>query len=282
MIANRNFEHCEPLTWVGRVPVYLATAIAAAHGVTMVLSALAMAAGAQWFFDVFVFSTTDALRGLKLWQFVTYAFVSVDPRQFLWTAIQLFLLAIFGRDVEQYVGRRSFFWMYVTLLLAAPVYYCLLSLTGRSFVYSGSDALHFAIFVAFAALYPRAEIFFGLQARWLAAILLGVNSLQLIAIQQPARLGALLLECAVAVAWMVKEGVGGFSLPSPAGFLQKRHSARRLKVVPKVSDEEPEVHESIDPILEKIARQGIGSLTRGEREKLEKARAVLLEKERRT
>jgi hypothetical protein len=33
--------------------------------------------------------------------------------------------------------------------------------------------------------------------------------------------------------------------------------------------------------LEKIARQGIGSLTRGEREKLERVRAALLEKERR-
>ena len=39
MIANRNFEQCEPLTWVGRVPVYLSTAIAFAHGVMMVFTA---------------------------------------------------------------------------------------------------------------------------------------------------------------------------------------------------------------------------------------------------
>jgi len=50
MIANRNFEQCEPLTWVGRVPVYLSTAIAFAHGVMMVFTALALASGSAWFF----------------------------------------------------------------------------------------------------------------------------------------------------------------------------------------------------------------------------------------
>ncbi|MFZ4681468.1 MAG: DUF6576 domain-containing protein, partial [Terrimicrobiaceae bacterium] len=278
MIANRNYEDCEPITWVGRVPVYLATILAAAHGVAMILSGLAMAAGAQWFFDAFRFSTYGALREGHVWQFVTYAFVSTDPRQFLWTVIQLFLLAIFGRDVEKFIGRKSFVWMYVALLLAAPVYFSLLSLMGGSYLYSGSDALHFAVFVAFVVIYPTAEIFFGLQARWLAAILLGVNSLQLLAVQMPAQLGALWIACGVAVLWIMKEGVGGFSLPSPAAYFRRKNSARKLRVLPDKPEEEFGVHDSIDPILEKIARQGIGSLTRSEREKLERARTALLEK----
>lgn len=281
MIANRNYEHCEPLTWVGRVPVYLATALAAFHGVTMILSALAMAVGAGWFFEAFVFSSGQALGEWKIWQFVTYAFVSTNPNEFIWTVIQLFLLAIFGRDVEKYIGRRSFAWLYGALLLAAPVYFMLLSFGGGVFQYAGSSTLHFAVFIAFVVIYPRAEIFFGLQARWLAVILLGVNSLQLLAIQQPAQLGLLWLECGLAALWMVKDGVREFSLPSPAALMKKHHSARRLRVLPKEPVEEPEVHETVDPILEKIARQGIGSLTKAEREKLERARAVLLEKERR-
>lgn len=281
MIANRNYEHCEPLTWVGRVPVYLATALAALHGVTLILSALAMAVGAEWFFRAFVFSSGQVLGDWKVWQFVTYAFVSTHPNEFIWTVIQLFLLAIFGREVEKHIGRRSFAWLYGALLLAAPVYFLLLSFGGTSFVYAGSGTLHFAVFIAFVVIYPGAEIFFGLQARWLAAILLGVNSLQLLAGQQPAQLGLLWLECGLAALWLVKDGVREFSLPSPAALIKARHSARRLRVVPKESVEEPELHETIDPILEKIARQGIGSLTRAEREKLERARAVLLEKERR-
>ncbi len=35
MIANRNFEHSEPLTWIGKLPVYLATAIAGVLAITM-------------------------------------------------------------------------------------------------------------------------------------------------------------------------------------------------------------------------------------------------------
>ena len=60
MIANRNFEQCEPLTWVGRVPVYLSTAIAFAHGVMMVFTALALASGAEWFFQILAFSPQSA------------------------------------------------------------------------------------------------------------------------------------------------------------------------------------------------------------------------------
>ena len=74
MIANRNFEQCEPLTWVGRVPVYLSTAIAFAHGVMMVFTALALASGAEWFFQVLAFSPQSSLSKLHFWQFVTYAF----------------------------------------------------------------------------------------------------------------------------------------------------------------------------------------------------------------
>jgi hypothetical protein len=39
-------------------------------------------------------------------------------------------------------------------------------------------------------------------------------------------------------------------------------------------------HVVIDPLLEKISRQGLGSLTRREREQLEKARAMLMEQKR--
>ncbi len=285
MIANRNFEQCEPLTWVGRVPVYLATAIAAGHGVAMILSGLALAAGAQWFFDAFVFSSAQALENAHVWQFVTYAFVSTDPREFLWTVLQLFLLAIFGRDVEKFIGRSAFVWFYVVLLLAPPVFLSLLSFFGGSYIYAGSGAVHFAVFIAFAWIYPRAEIFFGIEARWIAAILLGVNSLTLLASRNNTDLGILWIECAAAVLWMMKEGVGGFRFPSPLAVLKRKHSERRLHVVRREEEaaaaEEAGLHDAIDPILDKIASHGIGSLTRSEREALEKARAALLEKERR-
>ncbi len=56
MIANRNFEHCEPITWVGQMPVYLSTVLAAFQAGCMVLTALMMAFGGAWFFDWLAFS----------------------------------------------------------------------------------------------------------------------------------------------------------------------------------------------------------------------------------
>jgi len=278
MIANRNFEQCEPLTWVGRVPVYLSTAIAFAHAVMMVFTALALASGAEWFFQILSFSPQSAIGKVHVWQFGTYAFVN---RPEIFTLIQLVLLAFFGRDVEKFIGRRAFAWLYAVLVLAIPVLLSVLSFLGvESGSYSGSDAVHFAIFVAFAMIYPGAEIFFGIQARWIAIALLGIYTLQMLAYRQWISLSILWWECGVSAAWMMREGVRSFSLPSVSTIPVKRPE-RRSKPARREPEKEVELYDSIDPILEKIARQGIGSLTRGEREKLERVRAALLEKERR-
>ncbi|HEY5742390.1 MAG TPA: rhomboid family intramembrane serine protease [Terrimicrobiaceae bacterium] len=278
MIANRNFEQCEPLTWVGRVPVYLSTVIAFTHGLMMVFTALALASGAEWFFEVFAFSPQSSVSKFYLWQFVTYAFVN---RPEIFTLIQLVLLAFFGRDVEKFIGRKGFAWLYAVLVLAIPVLLALLSFVGiQSGSYFGSDAVHFAIFVAFVLIYPGAEIFFGIQARWIAVALVGIYTLQMLAYRQWISLSILWWECGVAALWMMREGVRSFSLPSVPSISPKRPE-RRSKPTSREPLKEGELYDSIDPILEKIARQGIGSLTRGEREKLERVRAALLEKERR-
>ena len=220
MIANRNFEQCEPLTWVGRVPVYLSTAIAFAHGVMMVFTALALASGAEWFFQILAFSPQSAIGKLHVWQFATYAFVN---RPEFFTLIQLVLLAFFGRDVEKFIGRRAFAWLYAVLVLAVPVLLSVLNFFGiESGTYYGSDAVHFAIFLAFAMIYPGAEIFFGIQARWVAVALLGIYTLQMLAYRQWISLSILWWECAVAAAWMMREGVRSFSLPSVSSIPLKR------------------------------------------------------------
>ncbi|MGB8465521.1 MAG: DUF6576 domain-containing protein, partial [Terrimicrobiaceae bacterium] len=207
-----------------------------------------------------------------------YAFVN---RPEFFTLIQLVLLAFFGRDVEKFIGRRAFAWLYAVLVLAAPVLLSVLNFFGiESGTYYGSDAVHFAIFLAFAMIYPGAEIFFGIQARWVAVALLGIYTLQMLAYRQWISLSILWWECAVAAAWMMREGVRSFSLPSVSSIPLKR-PVRRNKPARREPEKEGELYDSIDPILEKIARQGIGSLTRGEREKLERVRAALLEKERR-
>lgn len=281
MIANRNFETCTPLTWFGSFPVYLATALAAAHGVTMILTALAMAAGRAGmdspYLAPFLFSwQTSALEG-RLWQFLTYAFVNPPS---IWVVIQLVLLAMFGAQVEKFLGRNAFLWLYVTLLLAGPLLLCVLGLFGVGWVLSGSATLHFAVFIAFVLIYPRAEIFFGIQARWIAAVLMGLYTLQGVAMRDMFSVGILWWECLAALVYLRWEGVGAFALPELPKIEHSERPKKRKAKPHRQADEEKNLHESIDPILEKISRTGISSLTRSERERLERARATLLEEEK--
>ncbi|OJV06728.1 MAG: hypothetical protein BGO12_04485 [Verrucomicrobia bacterium 61-8] len=279
MIANRNFEHCEPITWVGQVPVYLATVLAAVQGVAMILTALASAISAGWYDALFAFTPFYALREFRLWQFFTYSAV-IEPG--IWNAVSIVMLAIFGRDVEKFLGRRSFGWLYALVLLAAPVILSAFALLGVPVgPMAGTNLLNFAIFIAFVLIYPTAEIFFSIQAKWIGIAAIGIYTLQMMAGQSWVSLAVMWGSCFVGALWIAREGVASVSclaIQSLAQFIRERRPRRNLRVVPREKPQED--IESIDPILDKIARQGIASLTKAEREKLERARAALLDKER--
>ena len=46
---------------------------------------------------------------------------------------------------------------------------------------AGSTTIHFAIFIAFAAIYPNVELFLRMQAKWVALVFVAAYSLQLLA-----------------------------------------------------------------------------------------------------
>ncbi|MEI6338481.1 MAG: DUF6576 domain-containing protein [Verrucomicrobiota bacterium] len=283
MIANRNFEPCEPLTWVGRVPVYLATVFAGVQAIAMILTSLAMAVAgpvveANPLLAPLAFSFAHVVKNWSVWSYFTYALINPPDIFFV---IQLFMLAWFGCEVEKFLGRRSFAWLCGILLVAMPVLLSVLSVFGVHWTYYGAGPLNFAIFLAFVMIYPRVEVFFGIEARWIAAILMGINTLQCLAANAWAALAMLWWGLAVAALWLKFEGVCGLQMPALAGFFKRKHSARPLRVLPPEPVTRADVYDSVDPILEKIARHGLGSLTRAERENLERARTALLEKEKR-
>ncbi len=290
MIANRNFGQYEPLGWIGRLPIYLSTALAIAHAACLVISALGMTIGLSGFFGQLLFSTASAVGSFHLWEYFTYAFVYTNPGAYLGVVIQIYMLAAFGQQVEQFIGRKQFAFLYVALVVAVPIFLTILSLckVPTPFLLGGEGCTaSFAVFLAFVLIYPRVQIFFGIEARWIGLVLVSVYSLMMMASHDWIGLGMFWTECSVALFWMAKEGVQGMSLPSlPSfkSFAARKHSQKHLKVVRREledskDDEEYSLHDSIDPILDKIAKEGIASLTRGEREKLERARVALLEKE---
>lgn len=276
MIAEREFGNNRPFTWIGTFPVYLATALAGVHALTMIFTAIALGSGAERVIQTLVFSSTGVLQSFDVWQVVTYAFVHRPP--YLFFLIELYMLAVFGAEIEKFLGRWAFLKLYLLLLLLPPLVLSLATFAGVSSILVGSGALNFAVFVAFAALYPRAEIFFSIQARWVALGFFVVNAIQCYALGDITGLGVLVLDCGAAVAFIWNFRTGGVDL---------RLFRRRFKVVPKPSPStrtearQPEpVGLDIDPILEKISRSGLASLTAKERDTLEMARAELLSKER--
>src|SRR5690606_38251502 len=129
----------------------------------------------------------------------TYPIVNAPD---IWFAVEMYLLFVFGREVEKFIGRRAFLWLYAPLLLAPPVALTLLSfvnIPAVPVVLDGSYALNFSIFIAFAIIYPEAQILFSLKAKWVALALLAIFTLRYFADTMWVDLGVLWLECACAV-----------------------------------------------------------------------------------
>lgn len=278
MITHRSPENYDPITWFGRVPVYATTIIVALYVACMIGVAVALASGAQAALDMLRFDTASVLRDGELWRCLTYAFVNPpDP----WFIIALVMLYIFGRDVEQYLGRKGFVRLYLGFLLLGPSLLLAASLvTGQAYALNQSWA-NFAVFLAFAALYPNAQLIFQVPAKVFAWVFLGISVLQLLAVRQwPEML--VLLATAFLAYYAIRHGAAlNLDFMSRLRPVSHRTKGPRLRVVKNPDDEPVDPHRIIDPLLEKISRDGMASLTRREREQLERARTVLLEKERR-
>ena len=191
----------------------------------------------------------------------------------------MYMLFVFGREVERFIGRRAFIVLYVSLLLAPTVLLSLWGLSGRVGI-AGSPALHFGIFIAFATIYPSVELLLRIQAKWVA--LASGGHFHPAVAGLPGLVGH---GCALG---QYRDGV----LFHPAARSRSRTGLVEQLEVPLAAEAEvsgcpslaaprrvvePEnVHESIDPVLEKISKQGINSLTASERRALDRARTRLL------
>lgn len=277
VIANRTPENHDPITWVGRVPVFATTIIVALYVASMVAVTLLGAFGSDFILSKLPFDSIAALRDWELWRCLTYAFANPpDP----WFVIELVMLYLFGRDVEQFLGRAGFVRLYLGLLLLGPSLLIAATLaTGLDFKLTQQWA-NFGIFIAFAALYPNAQLVFQITAKVFAWVLLGVNVLQLMYNQQWPQVSVLLATSALAW-YAIRHGAAlNFDFLSRLRPVSHRTGRPRLRVMPPPQDAPVDPHRIIDPLLDKISRDGLASLTRREREQLERARTVLLEKDR--
>jgi hypothetical protein len=223
------------------------------------------------------FSSVQVLEG-QIWRVVTYGLVNPPS---LWFVVDMFMLVFFGRELEKFFGRRTFLFLYGSLYFLTPLLFTLIGLIRPMTLMGESGA--FALFIAFATLYPNVAMLFNILAKWVAIVLVGIFTMMRLAANDWA--GLISLWSTVAFAFgFVRYQQGMIKLPN-LSFRRRP----KLRVLPDPvpnkkttlashSAREDATMAEVDALLDKIATSGISSLTAKERAKLEAAREGLMKR----
>ncbi|MGD9872832.1 MAG: rhomboid family intramembrane serine protease [Kiritimatiellia bacterium] len=201
------------------------------------------------------------LRHGRFWQFFTYLFLHGNLLHLL---LNMLVLYFMGPETERRMGSAHFAALYFLSGVLGGVGWFLISYPGAPCV--GASGSIFGILGAFATLYPRRPVtlllFYVLPVTMEAWVL--VSGLALV------ELTSLVLGQGGGIAYAVHVGgvlVGavyaGIVFRWGPGFRFRRPRMRVLPGGRPAAD--------VDRILDKIAEQGIGSLTRDERKALDEA-----------
>jgi membrane associated rhomboid family serine protease len=281
MFGVTTSDDYRPVAWMGRYPVDVTTILVGLHVAVAILMAILVAFGAAPALAYLQFNSAAIWTGGQVWRLFTYAFVHAPtPSGLLWFAVEMYMLFVFGREVERFIGQRAFIGLYLLLLLLPPV---ILTLWGWWIptAVAGSGALHFAIFVAFVTIYPNVQIFLRIASKWVVLILAAIGTLSALAAHDWPTLVVLWASMGAAFLFIEMHGAGP-ELPWWDSLKTRFAPKPKFHIVPKMrstrSVDPDDVYTSIDPILDKISKSGIGSLTASERRQLDRERERLLKK----
>ena len=246
-----------------------------------------------------LFLDTYQIRHGQVWRRVTWPLVN---RPSFWSLLTLVFMYLFGRQVEAEMGRYKFAALIGWITVVPAVIVAALNLQPVTVFFVQDFAaivmIEVGVFVAFAAEFPGARFFFNISARVIAAVLVGIQLIQLIGDRFWDDVWMLLLVVATSLVAMRAYGYAsdltfiprlawpfgkkGRSGPRPSssgggksgGGRKRRKGQPELKVVtsayrPPVVDRG--IQDEIDTLLDKIAAQGLDSLTNEERQRLDRA-----------
>jgi len=266
-------EH-QPLMWLRGYPVYATHFIVVVFTASMLVTTATMLFHSNVLFDWLAFQSPAVLRG-EVWRIFTYGLV--NPPSLMPFVIDMLMFVWFGREVERHFGRRKYLWLYLTIYLVTPVLFTLIGFRWPMGLLGETGS--FAVFVAFATIYPEALLMFNILAKWAALILVAIYSLMFLAYHDTTGLISLWVTCGFAYVF-VRHHQGHISLPD-LRFWRRSTKLRVLPDLPKINGAESAKENAqveMDALLDKIARSGIASLTAKEKAKLEKAREALMKK----
>ena len=206
------------------------------------------------------------------WQFFTAMFLHDGQWDLFGNMLLLYLL---GRDVESILGQRQFLILYFSGIIAGELGHLFLMPLNCALYAAGGGVA--AVLVAYATILPELEltsmVFFILPIRLKAKHLaygVFIIALALIVFDRGGTVAHSAYFGGCIAGWFYSHLLG-YGRPS---FLQRIMRRRRAEAdrLERMSAEEF-IAEEIDPLLDKISRSGLNSLTRNERRKLALARS---------
>jgi hypothetical protein len=228
------------------------------------------------------FAGGSVLEG-QIWRLVTWP-IPMGPS--IWTLLLAVIFFMLGSQLEAAMGRIRFTAFLGTLTIVPALVVTLLEFTGLEGGANGLRFLEIGVLVAFAAHVPRALFWPGIPAWVIAAIIVGIEALQFIDLRDDYSLTLLFVECGLAlllirsmglaedITWMPKVPLPKIladpyqrSRPRRARPTRRRSHLSSVPPPPSVSDQVAQAE--IDALLDKVAEQGMDSLTRAERKALE-------------
>jgi len=283
-----------PVTWVRGYPIYAAHLVVLGFVASMFATTLALAVKADALLAWLPFTSDAVLRG-EVWRVLTYGLVNPPSLGFV---IEMAMIGWFGREVERVYGRNAFLGLYGCLYLLVPLLFTVLG-PWLPAALSGQTGA-FALFVAFAVIYPNVMMLFNVPAKWMAVIFAALYALMALSRRDWTGLLALAATVGFAIGFVRwKQGLLNLTLPR-IDWLEKKPKLRVLPDLPKKEQAAAPVAaravapgraepararmrdagatSEVDALLDKIAQSGIGSLTAKERARLELARAELLKR----
>ncbi|RJP59174.1 MAG: rhomboid family intramembrane serine protease [Candidatus Auribacter fodinae] len=235
------------------------------------------------FFDIrlgylFGFVPQFFIKRFFIWQIVTYMFLHGGIFHLFWNLLGLFM---FGGDVERTMGSRNFLKFYIACGLFAAICTLIFQFNSLAPIIGASGAI-FGVVTAFGMLFPERVItlllFFVIpvsaKAKYVAIAFSVLTFFQ-----------SFLLGSSTGVAYFAHLGGIIFAFLYFKNILNIRsiieNPSEKIslwKPASKTEDDIPAdvyISEEVDPILEKISREGIHSLSRKEKKILEKAKDKL-------
>ncbi len=228
----------------------------------------------------------EAIRHGQLWRLLTYIFVHGG---LLHIAFNMWGLFVFGRVLEPHLGRWRFLALYLVSGLIGGGLWLLLNWNGGVPVVGASGSL-FGVMMATAMLFPNVRIMLlippvPMKLKTFVAVFAVIEVVSELGtsiggwrdgIAHVAHLGGLLGGFLFMQQYMPRYSLRGLfpRIPNPFRRKWKLHESARPPATAG-ADSPEESMAGVDRVLDKIGREGIGSLTTAEQRILERARERL-------